>query len=471
MTRLPRLGFLWVLLALLLGQNARADTVPSASELTSIVDAIPKTFFVAPPSYPGASDARTCSATGRSRPWITVKALQSNNCLRPGDHIAFLPGIYDYKEVFDEGRINVNPTTVSTHPVTVRRDWRSDERWPVKFKGMFSVTGGGPVTISGIEFERHDPLVEHPAWPAFAIGSSNVILKDSYVHGAISDYQNHVTSVDCIQVPGTDRIRKDITIRNNEIAYCTQDAVDIDGAINVDVIGNDIHHALEVQIKGGSFNILIKDNRISNTTYGIIGGGMACSAYCGNVDVPSLPVEERYGAKNVRIVGNTIVDLEKSWAVNFTGWHNVLVKENIIANVNTTFNQEVFSSKNWYTQYFDQAARDYCAAHPSDCQECMASAGADCRRIAMKATQVAVFANHIQLANTNFWKNETGSIDSADLGSICFDLKERQGTYQLDDSGVAYHEWHILGERYRSSDADVITTLPIRVSSCWEVLD
>ncbi len=424
-----------------------------------------KSFYI---STTGSDQDKNCEDTGPEIEWgsfITV----ANHCAQPGDKIYFKSGTYySNSPVFNSGRLNANLRGDASNSVKIAPAPSATGEWPVRFEGAsFSITAGGGVVVEGIEFYRPKDSQLNNIYPILAIGIPNVDIRNNYIHGALEEFDQMFdlpNSADCIQVPAAagPEPTNNILIKKNEISYCSQDAIDITGSEDVDVIDNYIHHARQIQVKGGAQNIAIRRNRIENMVYGIVGGGMACTfGYCGNPELENIAVENRFSVKDMVIKYNTISTLSKNWAFNFSGWVDTKIKRNTISGTNPNFNQEIFSSKNWGTQYFDDLARQYCDENPYSCSACTHFNSENeslCRRIDMKAKNVSFAKNTISAANTKIWMTEEDSIDLGDEQSICFNAKNNV----LDAPDNVYWLWNGVSFTFSKE-------LPIKHSRCGQL--
>lgn len=349
----------------------------------------------------------TCK-TGPDNEWNSLKTLK-DKCLKPGDTLVFTPGTYK-SDFLLNGKLGINKDFQSQIPIYIKSQ-QSNEDWPVKFySNGFDITTGGPLSISGIEFIK--PSTDKSKKAIIAIGISKVSLNNNYIHGEkpqleliLNNSKNRI--FDCIYAPSTALDVTDIEIKNNIISNCSQDAIDLPGSKNVNIIGNDISNSLEIQIKGGAENINISNNVIHSMVYGIVGGTMKCPYYCGSPSIPKTPPKDRYNAKNIVIDNNIFYNIEKNWIVNFTGWKDAHIINNTINQNLISNKQEIFSSNNWHTQYYDQKAAAYCKANKSDCYKCAVppkQKKQNCVSIYMPPKNISIKNNNIEISNQLFLK-------------------------------------------------------------------
>lgn len=351
---------------------------------------------------PNGEDKLSCEMVdGENNPWKNLSVLK-DRCLSPGDTVIFLQGIYDDKNI-SNGNIGINPVINSQEPIYLTSDKKEGKNWPVKFVGNgFNITTGGPITISGIEFIKK--YSENNNQAIIAIGISNVLLINNYIHGSEPqlnkiklDFKSR--KFDCIYAPASRKGVENIEIIDNIIKDCSQDAIDLPGTRNVFISGNEISNALQVQIKGGAENIYFSHNKMHSMVYGIVGGVMKCPYYCGSLNQTKKIVKDRFNAKNIHIVENEIYDIERNWIVNFTGWKDVFIENNIVDQTSVVNSQEIFSSRNWYTQFYDGMANKHCFDNYHNCKPCSSSSGIGCISIYIPPRNVIIKDNDIRIKN------------------------------------------------------------------------
>jgi len=365
-----------------------------------------------------------------SRPWKTLRAIK-DRCLKAGDTISFLPGEYTFNEI-ENGDLSVNKDKNTDSPIIISA-YTSTEKWPVKFKGDgFNITSGGPITLKGIEIERDPASTSSRA--LLAIGISNVTIADNYIHGKDGTLEEIIDnptkrSNDCIYAPSNTKYVENLAIRGNIIKNCSQDAIDFPGARNIEISNNTISQSLEIQIKGGAENIKITNNKIYSMVYGIIGGGMACSFYCGAPDIPEINVKDRFNAKNISIKNNQFSDIRKGWIINFTGWKDAEITGNYIEH-NKTYPQELFAAGPWGSQYFDDLAKKYCASNEEFCSECTSKPQDSrefCAKIYLPPTEIRIEDNEIRM-NTNLLLAYSEVDSNKSESDICMNNKVLEAT-------------------------------------------
>ena len=320
-------------------------------------------------------DRGSCVADTPSHTWKSLQALAAA-CVQPGDTVLFHPGIYTDGENFTSRRLSINPVDSSTNPVTLAPYNPDNLIWPVKIQGEgFNVTTGGAMTLRGVEVHKLDSSTTDYA--VLSIGIANVTVEDSFIHGKSTAYPDIIDNgpgrkADCIYIPNTAAGGGHVTISDTVIEDCSQDAIDIHVS-NVLVDNVTIKRALQIQVKGGATNVEIRNSSLENTVNGITTGAMACSfGYCGADNLPTLPVSQRYNAKEVSIHNNTFTSIDHNWVVNFSGWDTVRVYDNTINQSAITYSQEVFSALDFRLQFHDAIAEAHCSERPQDCNTCTA---------------------------------------------------------------------------------------------------
>lgn len=414
------------------------------------VGAAGRTFYIAN----GGIDHSTCVAE-RNSPWQTLDALWER-CLSAGDEIIFLPGQYS-KEVLRNGDLSVNKNADASEAVTISGEGGRAADWPVKFIGEgFKVTYGGPVTIRGIEFSRPS---ESTTTALISIGSSNVRLEDNYIHstaGVLDDILADPKKrlADCIYAPALSDGPVNLTINNNIIKNCSQDAID-SGAKNITITNNIITSSLQIQLKGGAQNVILENNYISSMVYGVVGGAMACPFYCGSGDLVKMNVPDRFNARNLIIRNNSFKDIARGWIVNFTGYQDVQIVKNNIDLSKSTHKQEMLSAGEWGSQYMDEIAEEYCSQNRTQCLPCqiLPADGGFCAKIYLPPKDIMIKENTIVLA------------DQPELSFVERGLNERAGICFSADN-TTNEMPTIIAREYDGDNLLELTTLSVEDLNC-----
>lgn len=357
------------------------------------------------------TDRPDCTLGSRDNPWRSLVFQNENGCIKPGATVYFRPGVYaSDSDVFD-GRLNVRGA--EDNPVTIKAELVSGVKWPVKFLGYFIISDAEYVIVDGIDFERKGEKLD-----VLAIGASHVVIKNCKIHGSKTDYNKLFPSQgDCLKIAGGMKIVEDIKVLNNEIFYCGEDAIDITGRKNILIKNNNIHDSWIIQIKGGAEKIIVENNEIYDMHYGISGNGMDCSnnnIYCGSPALQTLPVKERYEAKNVQIKNNKITNISSGRAIDFSGWKNSSIISNTIMNENIGGEYVISTRNNVGSVFFDDLARNYCQQNPNDCRERKKQSGLICWKIRSKSRNIDISDNYIQTQKSSMIKIEPGSIVNPD---------------------------------------------------------
>ncbi|MFC1614993.1 right-handed parallel beta-helix repeat-containing protein [Patescibacteria group bacterium] len=330
-----------------------------------------------------------------NKPWKTYADLRTKKCLKPGDTIYIIPGIYTENSSIFEGLLGNQITFDGTadNPIKIIGA-ESDNNLDVRFENNLIVMKGTGGLVSNIEF-----FGKKPDRAVIMINGKNLTVKNSYIHGDqknINVKKNKISwnTFDCIKILGTS---ENIDISDNEIAFCTEDAIDVTGAKNIIYRGNNIHDAKMMQVKGGTENILIENNIIHNLRLGIQGFAMSCPGdYCGGLHIPELAVEERFVAKNVTIKNNLFYDMYGN-SIGPAGYIDTKIYNNTFHNIlGSAFNPHKAGF-----DFYDKKAEQYCSITPSACETCGNSN--ECKKIEFVNKNIE-FANNIMYSIANVKK-------------------------------------------------------------------
>lgn len=375
------------------------------------------------------TDSSDCTLGSRENPWRSLVFQYENECIKPGATVYFRPGVYSSDSDVFNGRINVSGE--ENNPITIKAEHVNGVKWPVKFIGSYIISDAKYVVIDGIDFER---TVKNQ--DILAIGASHVVIQNCKIHGSESDYNKFFSSKgDCLKIAGGMKIVEDIKILNNEIYYCGEDAIDITGRKKILIKNNSIHDSWIIQIKGGAEEITVEENDIYHMHYGISGNGMDCSKdniYCGNPVLQTLPVEERYEAKNVIIKNNKIRNVYSGRAIDFSGWKNSSIISNIITNENNSGEYVLSTRNNVGSVFFDDLARNYCQRNPNECREIKKQGELFCWKIRSKSRNIDISDNYIENKKSLMIKIEPDSI--AHPETIFIDKNE----FVVEDGGPKF---------------------------------
>ncbi|MEM9694059.1 MAG: hypothetical protein AAGA56_16040, partial [Myxococcota bacterium] len=327
---------------------------------------------------------------------------QARACLRAGDTLLIAPGVYDSGPtgVFEGQSLRLDGDGADPIWVASQVEVAPGEEKSVTFRGTFAAHGQGYV-LKGIEFVG-------------PTGSKNVILQipgrhielqDVFVHGDperdVPCPGNTFENGRCPRVePQFDGIKilsdsslggrvEDISIFDSEVAFCTEDCIDVTGAKGLRYQGNAFHDCRTMQIKGGTEDVVIEANTFVHMWQGPQGASMSCQGtrdYCGSPDIVAMPVDERFVARGVRMYNNLFADIGFA-VINAAGWRDVDVAHN-------TFMLDrglegVIRTGSAGFDFYDEATASACAAAPrgqvggpsfAQCDACSHS-NAGCTRV------------------------------------------------------------------------------------------
>jgi len=361
-----------------------------------------------------------------------------------------MAGVYESGGgVFDEAgtpiggniRLDGEPSRVSV----LAADPEAPGPWPVKIRGKMGVTGRW-VEIRGIEFESTGGM-GFDGYPLSTVGS-HITLRGNYIHGRPQDFGVPGVGYDCVKLSGfadvaTGERSEDLRVLDNEIGTCPEDCFDIAGSgQDVVVRGNHIYGCdySGVHVKGGAERVVIERNRIHDIgTAGISGMGGNCTpnmfGRCPNsAFLSTLPVEERFMARDVTVANNVLYALRGS-AIEPRGWRDVRVYHNTIYGVSEAALR--LGAAGW--EFIDDAARVYCETHT--CGACNPLTS-DCWKIPITPRDIEVANNIIVEATVQIAADSdsvTGLVASHNLhfraaAQLRFRLiGNAQDTYSLSD--------------------------------------
>ena len=337
------------------------------------------------------TDHADCAGGYKLSPWRTLINPDKNGCIKPGDRIVFLPGVYTSESGIFEKRISLKGA--KNEPIVIDGAGFGN-LWPVKFQGPFLITSAAHLVIEGVEFRRNTGVE-----PIISIGTSNVTLRKNKIHGLNREYNVLLSKFgDCVKIAGGAKHVENVVIEDNEIYECAQDAIDVTGRTKVTISRNNIYRSRLLQIKGGSRDIKIFGNRFSDMRYGITGNGMDCrseSVYCGNNDLLELAVADRYSAANIEVRDNEFENIFSGRAVDFTGWKDAVISNNRIVTTNPMADAQIRARGSLYTVYNDKIAMDYCRQYPRDCTSCRFRNGQPCQRVIIRSKNIRIEGNVI----------------------------------------------------------------------------
>lgn len=317
------------------------------------------------------TDTSGCNDGTRDRPWKTWEKAQA--CVQPGSTVYFMAGTYSDFAGNADNQIRFQGTP--GYPITLKPAPGAEGQ--VHFSRAVELYGEHGV-VSGIDIG-----VDSKTAIAVTAYGSNIVLSQNKIHGAKRN--------GCVRVASGANV---VSVIDNEVYDCGTDpdsvtnrGVALSTNANETVFrGNLIHYAYgAIQAKGGATDIVIENNRIYDIPVTptamdgrsiIYGSGMGAlsdpNPQHGNPDMhdPSVPVEERYQAKNIMIRNNLIYNTGGYAVISVGGWVNYQIYNNTILNHSGNMAFYV-TSEPW--EFFDSTALDYCKTH--SCSQCTSYSG------------------------------------------------------------------------------------------------
>jgi hypothetical protein len=302
------------------------------------------------------TDRSDCSGGTVGSPWRTWEGPRSNGCIRAGDTVYLKTGTYTVSgSTFDSGVWKIYGA--SGKNITVAPDPAASGAWPVKIAGDIQIFGQNAV-IKGIEFDGSSNAIRNYA--------AYITFQNNYIHSAPKDCLKNSAK----HYPGGEQ-NTNISIINNTISDCAEDAIDNTGAKNIVIRGNDINNYRYMQIKGGTENLLIEENTFHGSESIFSGNSMGCGSYCGNPTFPTMPVQDRFVAKNVVIRDNLFYNLSStaSTGIKMNGWRDSHVYNNTFYDLGKSWAILLQGNKEGL-RYYDSIAASYCKSNPGECTSC-----------------------------------------------------------------------------------------------------
>ena len=364
-----------------------------------------------------------------AEPWKTWEGPRSKGSIKAGDTVYFKAGTYAAGgTTFRNSVWRIQGTPGKN--ITVAPDPAASGEWPVKITGRIKIFDEYAI-IKGFEFDglgMDDDAIKNYA--------SYITFQGNYVHSAGRDcIKNSATQ----QPGGVNRVT-DVSIIDNIICDCDEDAIDNTGAINIIIRGNDIYRYRYMQLKGGTENVLIENNTFHESSSIFSGNSMGCNSYCAGPHLPKLAVPDRYVAKNVTIRNNLFYNLraDASTGIKMNGWRDSQVYNNTFYDLGNSW-AILLEGGEAGNDYRDAIAAKYCKDNVNSCEKsCLKGDLPEdgCYRITHTP-------KNIQVRN-NIFVNQThmASVDNAST-NISFS----NNIYWNGGSGMSFN---YLGTSYRS---------------------
>ncbi len=332
------------------------------------------------------TDPDGCEDGTPESPWLTWTGPRTQGCIQPGDTVYFMAGVYESGTgVFDGNNSKlIRLQGEEGAPIRLAADPKATGDWPVTFRGSFNLAGAGWGVIEGIEFEGDGEA------NVVLVSTSHITLDGCLVRGLVADIDlENSGNYDCVKILAADADQnqlEDIQILGCTIRDCTQDAIDVTGARDVVYRNNEITNSWTMQVKGGTENILIEQNLIHDVRNGLNGSGVR-GVNTGSPVIPTLPMDERFVARDVVIRNNVIRGVENWTTFGARGWQNVEIHHNTIYQASSHL--LVLEAAGFETD--DPIAAAYCETNP--CDPC-SNNQPDCWQVDFQARDVH-FKNNI----------------------------------------------------------------------------
>jgi hypothetical protein len=401
------------------------------------------------------TDTSDCNGGTKNNPWKSWDKAQA--CAQPGSTVYFMAGTYSDFAGSSNKQIRFQGT--SSYPIEIKPAPGAEGR--VYFSRAIEIYGEHGV-VSGIDINANSTTAI-----AVTTYGNNIVLVQNKIHGA--------KRYACVKIV---RGANSVSVIENEVYDCGTDpnsttnrGVALSTTANGTVFrGNQVHHAYgAIQVKGGATDILIENNRIyalpvtPNAMYNrsvIYGSGMGSDSdpnpELGNLDMhdPSVPIEERYQAKNVMIRNNLIYNTDGYAAIAAGGWVNYQIYNNTILNHSGNMVFYV-TSEPW--EFFDSTALDYCKTH--SCYKCPYYSGSKtCVQIYLPSKNGEIRNNIVHTPQSRLLtidqRNSTGFSSSNNLFYRPDLNNQTDDTFSLNGARYSLAEFKALGYEANSLMAD-----------------
>lgn len=201
--------------------------------------------------YVDATDGNDDNSGTEDRPWRTIQKAAS--AVSPGDTVYVKGGTYFEKVIFPVSGEENSFISFAVYPgdtVVVDASGQDMEPW----HGVFTLDQVSHIKVSGFR------LINSAQYGVYLLRVNDVVIQNNYTYD---------TYLSRIGVVASQVVR----IENNEVENCVnngeQECITIAASSEVKVIGNEVHHdgagdrgGEGIDIKDGSFNVLVKGNYV-----------------------------------------------------------------------------------------------------------------------------------------------------------------------------------------------------------------
>ena len=392
-------------------------------------------------------DRNDCKGGTQDAPWKTWS--KAEQCVPPGSTVYFKAGAYS-RAFSGKNQNKITFAGELNHPITIKP--APGDEGQVHFYRALEISGQYGV-ISGIDMDAQGSYTIAAIFEGLHITIENSKIHDSKVYDCVHIYK------------GSDHI----SLIGNEIYDCGYanssyagpgDAIDVTGGTNITYRGNHIHHAIRgLQIKGGSLNVSVENNRIHDVDVAIFGSSMGAGSgstpQLGHPAMhnPSVRIMDRYQAKNVIISNNLIYNNGGFFLISAEGWVDYFIYNNTIFNHSGGV---VFAIKAASWEFFDSTALAYCTTN--NCSTCSQYPGSyDCVQIYLPS-RYGKIKNNIIYAFDRILSVSSGSNTGLEIASNLYFAqsfhKDRYGTYILGGKKYSFAKFQALGYEATSLIAD-----------------
>ena len=335
---------------------------------------------------PNGSEASGCGGGTVSSPWRTLQ--KAEECVPAGSNIYFKSG--NYSQLFSTpGRVNFKFKGAVEKPIEIKPAPGSEGL--VKIIQGLNLSGSYG-SISGLDIQSNDGYIVLSIYSP----GDHITIQNNKIHGA--------TDNRCIVAfKDTDTI----SILNNEIYDCGTVnnfnaslgvALESLGGTHLNYSGNEIHHAHGgITIKAGASTVLIEQNVLYDlhNQEAIRGSGVQSAGNFGNTQMQTLPVPDRYQAKDIIVRNNLIYGVSNGPAIVAGGWVNYWVYNNTIFD-QTSYAALVVTSN--AHNFYDSSAINYCNSH--SCNSCPSGSPEPCVNVNLQSKNGEI-ANNVVVSSAD----------------------------------------------------------------------